>query len=61
MSAPTVYNVAREVVELIEANSPEEADLILVGRLNDAGFSVMETRLIAFEDEDQTPLAERNY
>ena len=49
----TVYNVAIQVVELIDTDSPENALAELRKRLRQAGFEVMDLEGDAFESEDQ--------
>lgn len=48
-----VYNVAVEVVDLIEAESGEAAIATLTRRLRAADFEVLETSGDAFESEEQ--------
>ena len=53
----TVYNVKVSVVELVTADSPEEAIRIFEDRLEASGYDVYESDFdpsTAFESEDQS-------
>lgn len=50
-----IYNVAVQVVDLIDADSPEEAVEVLVGRLIASGEEVVDLSGDAFESDDQDP------